>query len=201
MALASRSVAIAMRRAGHQDDAVALLADSAEQLQPESRPTDLALGTYGSLLCTAAYASAQAGRRREAETLINEATDAAAGLRNPVAGGEITFSPTNVSVYKIAVFTALGDSAAALDHASTVDARLLETSERYARYCLDTARAWERHGRPDRAAQALCAAEAQAPQELRRPSSHELITRLLYAPTVRSSGLRGLAVRVGAVAT
>lgn len=199
VAHASRSVAVAMRRAGHHDDAIALLKGSAEQLQPGRQATDADLATYGSLLCTAAYASAQAGRRREAEALIGEASSAAGRVSAPVTAGEITFSATNVAVYKIGIFTAVGDSAAALEHASTVDVRLLETPERYARYCMDTARAWEQHGRHDRATQALCAAESRAPQELRRPSAHELITRLLYAPTVTPSGLRSLAARVGAI--
>jgi transcriptional regulator with XRE-family HTH domain len=199
VALASRSVAIAMRRAGHHDDAVALLSTCATQLQPAGQPTDAGLATYGSLLCTAAYASAQAGNRGNADTLISEATNAASRVTAPVNAGEITFSPTNVAVYKIGICTALGDSAQALEQASAVDVQLLDTPERYARYCIDTARAWEQHGRPDRATHALHAAENRAPEELRRPSSHELITRLLYAPTVTPSGLRNLAVRVGAL--
>jgi transcriptional regulator with XRE-family HTH domain len=199
VAHASRSVAIAMRRAGHHADAIALLSRTARQLQPSSQPTDADLATYGALLCTAAYASAQAGSRADAETFLSEAAEAAGRLSAPVNAGEITFSATNVTGYRIGVSTAVGDSAAALEHAARVDVRQLETSERYARYCLDTARAWEQHGRPDRATQALSAAETVAPEELRRPSSHELITRMLYAPTFTPSGLRSLAVRVGAI--
>lgn len=60
----SWSVAVAMRRAGHHNDAVTLLSTSAAQLQPAGAPTDAALATYGSLICTAAYASAQAGKAR-----------------------------------------------------------------------------------------------------------------------------------------
>lgn len=199
VAHASRSVAIAMRRAGHHADAIALLSQSALQLRPGPQPTDADLATYGALLCTAAYASAQAGSRGDAEIFISEAADTADRLAGPVSAGEITFSPANVTGYRIGIFTALGDSATALEHAARVDVRQLETAERYARYCLDTARAWELHGRPERATQALTAAETVAPEELRRPSSHELITRMLYAPTITPSGLRSLAVRVGAV--
>lgn len=124
IALASRSVAIAMRRAGHHDDAVALLSTNATQLQPGGRPTDADLATYGSLLCTAAYARAQAGNRGDAGTLIAEATDAASRVAASVNAGEVMFSPTNVAVYKIGIYTALDDSVAALEHASTVDVRL-----------------------------------------------------------------------------
>ncbi|MEV4708627.1 helix-turn-helix transcriptional regulator [Actinoplanes sp. NPDC049316] len=199
VAHASRSVAIAMRRAGHHTDAITLLSNNAEKLHPGTDATDADLATYGALLCTAAYASAQSGARRNAETFLSEAVDAAGRLSAPVNAGEITFSATNVAGYQISVFTSLGDSAAALDHAARVDVRQLGTSERYARYCIDTARAWELHGRPDRATQALAAAEAVAPEELRRPSSHELITRMLYSPTITPSGLRSLAARVGAI--
>ena len=196
---ASRSVAIAMRRAGHHDDAVALLSASATQLHPGPRTADADVAIYGSLLCTAAYASAQAGRRADAETFMTEASQAAERATAPVSAGETTFSRASVAVYQIGVFTALGDSATALRHAAGVEVQQLETPERYARYCIDTARAWEQHGRHDRATQALCAAEAVAPEELRRPASHELITRMLYAPVLTPSGLRNLAARVGAV--
>src|SRR5262249_34145440 len=54
IAHAGRCVAIAMRRAGHHDDAATLLSTSVAQLQLGSNPTDAALASYGSLLCTAA---------------------------------------------------------------------------------------------------------------------------------------------------
>src|SRR5262249_58080883 len=103
IAHASRCVAIAMRRAGHHDDAVRLLSTSAAQLHLGANPTDAALASYGSLLCTAAYSNAQAGKRDDANTLLAEATDAAARLSAPVSAGEIIFSPTNVTVYKIGI--------------------------------------------------------------------------------------------------
>lgn len=199
VAHASRSVAIVMRRAGHHGEAIALLSTGAAQLRPGPDSGDADVAVYGALLCTAAYASAQSGRRGDAETFMSEARDAADRLTAPVSAGETVFGPAAVAVYRLGVFTALGDSATALRHAAGVDVHQLGTPERYARYCLDTARAWELHGRPDRATQALCAAESTAPEELRRPSSHELITRMLYAPTRTPSGLRSLAVRVGAI--
>jgi transcriptional regulator with XRE-family HTH domain len=199
IARASRSVAIAMRRAGHYRDAVHVLSTNALQLQPTNRPTDTTLAVYGSLLCTAAYSSAQSNDRGQAVTLIDEADEAARRLTGPTSAGDVTFSPTNVAIYKIGIFTTLGDSAAALSHAGKVDVRAIDTLERYARFCLDTARAWEQHGRPDRATHALEAAERRAPEELRRPSSYQLINRLLYAPSATPSGLRSLAHRVGAL--
>lgn len=199
IAHASRSAAIAMRRAGHHQDAVGLLTTAAGHLEPRPQPTDSDLAAYGALLCTAAYASAQRGDRDSAAVLITEAADTADRLTTTVTNGEITFSPTNVAVYRIGICTALGDSGAALQHAGTVEPARLATAERHARYCIDTARAWELHGRPDGASDALHAAERLAPQELRRPSVRDLITHLLYAPTMTPSGLRDLAVRCGAI--
>jgi hypothetical protein len=47
--------------------------------------------------------------------------------------------------------------------------------------------------------QALLAAERHAPEEVDRPSVRDLVSGLLYAPTVIPDGLRGLADRIGAV--
>lgn len=195
----TRSVAIAMRRAGHHHGAIGLLTNTASGLDLRHRPPNSVLATYGSLLCTAAYSSAQQGNRRQAIELIDEAAEAAAGLTAPYLTGQTAFSPTNVAMYKITIFTVLGDSATALRHAQTVEPALLPTPERHARYYIDTARAWDHHGRPDKAHQALCAAERHAPQELRRPSVHNLISTLLYASTPAPPGLRDLAQRVGAM--
>lgn len=199
IAHASRTAAIAMRRAGHHHDAVTLLTTAAGHLEPRPQSTDSDLAAYGALLCTAAYASAQRGDRDTAATLITEAADTADRLTSTVTNGEITFGPANVAVYQIGIYTALGDSGTALQHAGTVEPVHLGTAERHARYCIDTARAWDLHGRPDRASQALRVAERHAPQELRRPSVRDLITHLLYAPTMTPSGLRDLAVRSGAI--
>lgn len=80
-------------------------------------------------------------------------------------------------------------------HACRVNPRLLPTAERYARYCVDTARAWHSHGDRDRAVDALLAAERAAPEEVRRPSVATLISTMRYAPGPVSSSLHGLAAR------
>jgi transcriptional regulator with XRE-family HTH domain len=199
IASSTRSVAIAMRRTGHQDAAIGLLTSAAHGLDLHHRPPDGVLAPYGSLLCTAAYSSAQRGNHAQAVDLIDEAAEAAGRLTTPHLSAGVAFSSTNVTIYKIAIFTVLGDSATALRHASSVQPGVLPTPERHSRFCIDTARAWERHGRPDRAHQALRAAERHAPEELRRPSVRDLISGLLYGPTPAPPGLRELAVRVGAV--
>ena len=156
------------------------------------------LSAYGSLLCTAAYSSAQSGKSSQANELIDEALYAARQLE-AVSQRKAIFSPTDVALYQIRIQTVLGDSSAALDYARRINRAQLPTSERQARFYLDTARAWEQHGRADRAFSALLAAEAWAPQEIRRPSVRKLIANLLTSLGPLASDFRALAIRSGAV--
>jgi hypothetical protein len=109
------------------------------------------------------------------------------------------FSMTGVEVYQIGIHTALGDSAAALASARSVTQAELPTAERQARFCIDTARAWQLHGRPDQAYQALLVAERHAPEEIRRSSVRTLITTMAQGPGAQPYGLRQLAARAGAL--
>ena len=154
------------------------------------------LAAYGSLLCTAAYSCAQNGQKSQASDLISEARAAAGRMGNARAGRSV-FSAANVEVYQISIHTALGDSAGALTHARAVDQHALPTRERHARFCIDTARAWQQHGRPDQACQALLVAERQSPEEIQRPSVKALITTMIQAPGTQPPGLRQLAQRAG----
>ncbi|WP_328475085.1 helix-turn-helix domain-containing protein [Actinoplanes sp. NBC_00393] len=198
VASAAHTMAIAMRREGHHAGAVGLLRTTAERLDADGRDaTDALIAAYGNLLCTAAYASAQAGRAGDAGTFLDEAASSAGRLRRPADGRVIPFSAATVNIYAIGVYTALGDTPAALDAARQVEAAQLPGPERYGRYCVDTARAWAAHGRPERAVQALLAAERHAPEEVHRPSVRDLVSRLRYAPTSTPEGLRGLAARLG----
>ncbi|WP_155342230.1 hypothetical protein [Acrocarpospora corrugata] len=74
---------------------------------------------------------------------------------------------------------------------------LLPTPERQARYCIDIARAWEQHGRPNQAVLALLAAERVAPQKISRPSVAAMVSGMLYGPGPTPAELRALAVRRG----
>ena len=197
IAAASRAVAMAMRRQGHYDGATAMLTSTALTLGAgHGNPPPRVLAAYGSLLCTAAYACAQNGHKSQASDLISEARAAADRMGNTRAGRSV-FSAANVEVYQISIHTALGDSAGALTHARTVDQRALPTPERHARFCIDTARAWQQHGRPDQACQALLVAERQSPEEIQRPSVKALITTMIQAPGTQPPGLRQLAQRAG----
>ena len=80
---------------------------------------------------------------------------------------------------------------------AATEAGALPTPERHARFCIDTARAWQQHGRPDQACQALLVAERQSPEEIQRPSVKALITTMIQAPGTQPPGLRQLAQRAG----
>jgi transcriptional regulator with XRE-family HTH domain len=200
IAAASRAVAIAMRRSGHYDAATTMLSSAALSLGAEHGTSSApVLAAYGSLLCTAAYASAQNRQRGRALEFVGEAASAAA-RSGPAPGPDGVFSASVVKGYQISIHIALGDSAAALAHARAVIQPQLPTAERYARFCIDTARAWQQHGRPDQACRALLAAERHSPEEVRRPSVRTLITAMLAAPGRSPSGLRQLADRAGVLA-
>jgi transcriptional regulator with XRE-family HTH domain len=199
IAEAARMTSIAMRRHGHHDTATKLLTSTALDLGADSgEPAPGLLSSYGSLLCTAAYTAAQHGSRHQALELISEAGTAATRLGGARAP-HTSFSPANVTIYQIGVHTALGDAGTALDHARKIDLRSLPTRERQARYCVDTARAWQRFGSPGNCFQALQAADRCAPEELRRSSVRSLIASLLDAPGPTPSGLREFAARCGAL--
>jgi Helix-turn-helix domain len=200
IAEAARMTSIAMRRHGHHGTATALLTSTALGLGADSgEPAADLLATYGSLLCTAAYTAAQHGSRHQALELITEAETAAIRLGSTQAPHS-PFSGTNVAIYQIGVHTALGDAGTALEHARKIDLRSLPTPERQARYCVDTARAWQRFGNPGKCFQALQVAGRCAPEELRRSSIRSLVASLLDAPGPTPPGLRELAARCGAVA-
>ncbi len=195
VAEAARMASIAMRKHGHHDAAITLLTTTALNLSAATgSPQPDLLGTYGSLLCTAAYTAAQHGSRTHALELIGEAEDAARHL-DQTTTSHSAFSATNVAVYQIGVRTALGDAGAALDHARRVEIRSLPTAERQARFCVDTARAWHRFGDLRKCYQALQAAEHVAPEELRRPSVRSLVTTLLQGPGPVPSELPAFAAR------
>ena len=173
-----------MRRAGHHRGAADLITSCAQDLDPTT-------ATYPRLLCTAAYTCAQQGNRGHAETLIGEAEMAAAQVADRAVAA-------NVILYQVGIGVALGDSGTALRHAQRLDLSALPNAERYARACVDTARAWHLHGDVERAYLALAAAESRAPQEVRRPSVRALVSSMLYAPGPTPRGLHEIAGRVGA---
>ncbi|MFC3994250.1 helix-turn-helix domain-containing protein, partial [Actinoplanes siamensis] len=194
---ATHILAITMRRDGHHTAALELLTATAQHLDIAGLDPAV-VAAYGNLLCTAAYTSAQAGDPGSADTYLREATAAAGHIDgHHIPASALPFSPTTVAMYQISVHTTLGNTGTALKHALGVNPALLPTPERHGRYLVDTARAWARHGRADKAAHAVLAAHRHAPEEVNRASVRDLVTTLLYAPTPTPAALRDLATRIG----
>ncbi len=195
LAAASRRVSIAMRRQGQHRAAVTILTSTALELDTGHPATPAReLAAYASLLSTAAYTAAKAGRQHQALELISEAASAASRLPAGAAG----FDTAYVTQYQVGVRTCLGDPASALSHATQLTPRALPTPQRRARFCIDTARAWQAYGRPAHTLQALLAAENFAPEEVCRPSVRAMATTLLHAPGRQPAELRAFAARCGA---
>jgi hypothetical protein len=198
IAEAARMASIALRRHKYHDTATDLLTSTALDLGADGgNPRPEQLAAYGALLCTAAYTAAQHDKRHQALELIDEAESAALRLGGVHVPGS-AFSATNTAIYRIGVHTALGDPGTALDHARKVALRGIPTPERQARFCVDTARAWQRFGSPANSVKALQVAERCAPEELRRSSVRDMVTTLLDAPGPTPDGLPELAARCGA---
>jgi transcriptional regulator with XRE-family HTH domain len=137
------------------------------------------------MLCSAAYAAAQAGERDRALELTSEADRAMRKLParpdQPATPLNVTaLTPAQVQLYKVKMHCALGDSAAALHAARGLHPTQFPTTERRGRMFTDVACAWWLHGHPDKAAQALIAAYQQAPGEVvDRPTIRTLAANLI----------------------
>ena len=194
---ATRSTAIAMRREGRHQGATALLVSTADDLSfAEDRGTPGNLTAIGSLLCTAAYSTAQLGDRSRAIEIMTEAEQAARRLDALGLKRSTVFSSTNLNLYQIGIYNTLGDPTSALKYAHRLDSRLLPTTEREARYCVDTARAWASYGDIQKASTSLEMAARIAPEEVDRPSVRALVSNLLYAPGRTPRNLRALAAKI-----
>lgn len=173
LAEARRLLCIAHRRAGWHDRAQELAVSAADRLG-----TDVHGMVTAELLCTAAYAAAKNGDRERAMELL---TDADRIARKAQRDGQFwtAFGAVNVTVYRVSVFSSLGDLGRALAAVRAVNIGELPTAERRARFFVDAARAYltaEQHGQ---ARQALLIAARTAPQEMRtRPAARTLAATL-----------------------
>ncbi len=195
IATATRETAVAMRRAGHHDQATDLLTTAAAGLDGGN---GWELAGRGSLLLTAAYTHAQRGHSATALALADEAADVAGRLPARWPANSM-FTAAQVPIYRIGIHNALGDPARALTVARGIPLGALPTAERRARVCLDVARAWFAYGNAHRCLLALRLADGHAPEEVRRPQTQRLTRELLGLPGRPPDGLRAFATMTGAV--
>ncbi|WP_039938808.1 hypothetical protein [Streptomyces himastatinicus] len=189
----SRVLAITMRRSGRSPAAVRLLTQEAADLDAGQSPTGAVRTT---LMLTAAYTAATSRDRTTALGLLDEAQEEAA--RRPEVPGLFTVdaSRTQVEVYRIGVFNALGTPDEGVQVAARLSIDRMPTAERRARAWTDTARMWHALGDQPQTFAALRRVEQEAPQEVRRPALRALTADLLYT-SARVPGVREFAARTG----
>jgi transcriptional regulator with XRE-family HTH domain len=124
-ATASRSWAIALRRAGYRDLANRAVLDAAAALQPELGQGPGYLAAYSALTSTAAYTAAGAGDRDTMNTLLTEAADTADRLDAPAR--------VAIQLYRVSSARVLGDHGTALDAARRINPATIPAGEPCAR--------------------------------------------------------------------
>lgn len=187
--------------AGHPERGQVFAAQAAERLLVDAPHQPETFAVYGALVLRGAVAGAHAGKRTDAEAMLDAADHAA---RHVGDGGNLRwtgFDATNVLLHRLNVALAFADPGRALAVAGKVDLTSVKLAERKASLHLDVARANSLCHRWDAALAALQAAEHVAPQELRtRAPAKQLVMQVAArAPrTIRSEAV-DLARRCGIV--
>ncbi|MFJ4185481.1 XRE family transcriptional regulator [Kitasatospora sp. NPDC089509] len=192
---ARRMVSSSWRRQGSLARATDIVVVAAEDLVADTSVSEAArLATRGDLYATAAYTAAKSGDRTYADALIKEASESAA-VASRASG--LVDGVQSVRLHEVSVHFELGDAGQAIEKARTIDPSALPTAERQARFFTDVARAFDQWGKPDQTYRALLAAEAAAPQEVRRGAVRDLAVGLLRYDR-QLPGVRDFAARAGA---
>jgi hypothetical protein len=195
---AARNLAVLARKAGWHTQAISIALTAANDSRLRGDDPQLA-AQRGLLIQCAAYTAARSGDRDGMREMTDEAAAIAARLGRSVllrdhGGG---FTPATVQLHRISAEYSAGDPASAIAAAQQIAPASLPTTERRARYWLDTARAHRLGGRRDDCIRALLAAEREAPEETHaRPAVRDLVFGLFTSGRT-SPELRGLALRCG----
>ena len=154
-----------------------------------------------SLLLTKAIIAGRKNDRATADQLIREAEVAARRLGEDRNDFWTIFGPTNVAIHAVSVDVELGDPAAGLRKASSIDLSRLspELVERRVYHMVDLARSYAQQRNDAAAVLTLLEAERTAPEEVRY---HVIVPEMLRDLLKRerraaTPGLRPLAARIG----
>jgi len=185
----ARIITHTLMNGGHLAAAIATASSQATRLDRDvAAHTPESLSVYGSLLLRGAIAAAQHDKRDTALELLTEADDAARQLGADANLRWTAFGPVNAKMHRVNIAVTLGDAGTAVDVARRIDLSTITVTERKASLLIDTARAFLKWGRHEKAYLALRAAEQTAPEEVAgRPSVHRLIRELLASapPSIR----------------
>ncbi|MEU3600522.1 helix-turn-helix transcriptional regulator [Streptomyces sp. NPDC006798] len=198
-AASARAFSIVLRHEERGATAQRVTLHAAAKVEATGLKTPAQAATFAQMLCTVAYAAAQAGDRDRALEMIGAAESAAKLLPDRHAGPQ-TFSvtPASVALYKVGVLWGLGDAGAAVHAGKDLHPGQFPTAERRGRLHTDMARAWWQWGKADETTLALLAAHREAPAEVRdRPSMRAIVTELTERHP-RTTGVRQLAAAMHA---
>jgi transcriptional regulator with XRE-family HTH domain len=135
------------------------LADQLDAVQP--------LHAYGMLHLTAALNAAVAERRGDVEAHLVEARMAAGRAGDAPSFAHLSFSPTNVGFWEVAIAVELGDAGRAIEIGSRLRPERVESPTRRAAYSADLARALHLARRDDEAVTLLRRAVRLAPERIK----------------------------------
>jgi transcriptional regulator with XRE-family HTH domain len=193
----TRSVAHCLLSKDRYADALRVVHDGADNLEPARSDAPVHASLLGTLLLTGSVAASRSGDRRLANELLRRADATAHRLGKDANHMWTAFGPTNVAIHRVSAAMELGDAQIAIDQGVSLDASPLPV-ERQVRHALEVARAYSARNRTPEAVAAVLEAEQKAPEQVR---SH-FIARQLVTRWVRTSRgkpsfqLAGLAKRV-----
>jgi transcriptional regulator with XRE-family HTH domain len=192
---------LSLPRAGSWDRALVASEQAVASLEPHARDP-LGLQVLGMLTLTAALSAAVVQRADQAAYWLEEATALASRVENDPFRTWQSFSPANVSMWRVGVGVERGEAGGTLlEMARDVRLDLFEPkSSRRAGFFMDVSRGLARDKRTQaEAVRWLCRAEAAAPQRIRNSAAaRETVAFLLNRAAASAGGreLRGLASRM-----
>jgi transcriptional regulator with XRE-family HTH domain len=202
MAVSARAIGQVFMSAGRLDEAESVSTAALTTLEPRlGNASPEHLSVYGALLLTRAIIAARKNDRATADQFIREAEATARRLGQDRNDFWTIFGPTNVAIHAVSVDVELGDPAAGLRKAPSVDPSRLspELVERRVYHMIDLARGYAQQRNDAAAVLTLLEAERAAPEEVRY---HVIVPEMLRELLKRerraaTTGLRSLAARVG----
>ncbi len=148
LAGAAWTLAIVQRSSGDADDALTLVQEASELLQPYLEDgSDELRSMYGALLLHAATTAARVGREGEAWRYWDEGDSVARRLPPGYHHPWTQFGTSNVQLHAVSIGADLSKSATAMEHAERINPDTIPSRERRARLMVEIARTY--HQRRD----------------------------------------------------
>ncbi|WP_256673366.1 helix-turn-helix domain-containing protein [Nocardia cyriacigeorgica] len=152
---------------------------------------------WGGLHLQSGLAASRSGKRDLSDAHLAEARDAALRLGDDL-DPILSFGPTNVSIWSVALAVEAMDGTEALDRARSMNIPADAPKERTGHHYIDLSRAYLLHGDRRRAFTALQMAKNTAPSQTRyNPMVHETVRALARAEARTIDTVHGFAVWCG----